>query len=119
MTIFHVADNEANRAYFVPADSTLTLHEGFAETANLCCGALNRELSSVFRHLAMSIPYVLRAQCIEHLPQLKSEYTRELTVTINSSVKVGVTLSMYCSAPVEIPAQLSTVQETSGELELF
>ena len=119
LTMFHVDDTEANRAYFVPTGSTLTLQEGFAEFANLCCGALNRELSPLYPHLAMSIPCTLRAQCIEHLPQLKPEYTSHFTVTIDDSVKVGVTLCMCCSAAVEIPVQLNTVQQTSGELEMF
>jgi len=47
LTIFHVDDNEANRGYFVPAGSGLSLQDSFAEVANLCCGALNREIARV------------------------------------------------------------------------
>jgi hypothetical protein len=119
LTIFHVEDNEANRAYFVPADSSISLQEGFAEVANLCCGALNREIAPLFPHLAMSIPCRLSARCIDHLPQLNPEYTARFSININSSVRVGVTLCMCCTAPVDIPATLNAVQQSSGELEMF
>jgi hypothetical protein len=119
LTLFQVADNAANRAYFLPAGADCTLQEGFAEVANLCCGALSREISSVFPHLAMSIPTPLSAQCMDSLPQLKPEYTSRHTVAINSGVQVSVTLCMCCSADVDIPATLAQGQTTSGELEMF
>ncbi len=119
LTLFHVADNDANRAYFVPAGASCTLQEGFAEVANLCSGALSREMSPIFPHLAMSIPSTLNAQCIDSLAQLKPEYTSRHTVAINSTVQVTVTLCMCCSAPVDIPATIVQAQAASGELEIF
>lgn len=119
LTLFHVADNDANRAYFLPAGAGGTLQEGFAEVVNLCCGAFNREISAVFPHLAMSVPSRLSAQCIDYLPQLKPEYTSRFTVSINGTVKVDVTLCMCCSAPVDIPVTLAAPGQTSGELEMF
>ena len=118
LTIFQVADNDANRAYFLPEGAAGTLQEGFAEVVNLCCGALSREISSVFPHVAMSAPSRLSAQCIEYLPQLKPEYISRFTISINGAVKVDITLCMCCSAAVDIPA-LAAVEQTSGELELF
>jgi hypothetical protein len=118
LTIFQLADNEANRAYFLPEGAGGTLQEGFAEVVNLCCGALNREISTIFPHLAMSVPSRLSAQCIEYLPQLKPEYTSRFTVSINGAVKVDITLCMCCSAAIDIPA-LAAVEQTGGELEMF
>jgi len=119
LTIFHVTDNETNRTYFVPAATGVSLQEGFAEVANLCCGAINREIGTRFPHLAMSIPSRLSAGCLEHLPQLRPDCIVKFTVTINSTVKVGVTLCMCCTAPVEIPLTLNSVHQSSGELEMF
>ena len=119
LTIFHVADNDANRAYFLPAGAGGTLQEGLAEVVNLCCGAFNREISTVFPHLAMSVPSRLSAQCLDYLPQLKPEYTSRFTVSINGTVKMDVTLCMCCSAPVDIPVTLAAPGQTSGELEMF
>jgi hypothetical protein len=120
VTIFHLDDNDANRHYFVPDGSESSLQEGFAEVANLCCGAVNRAMSELFPHMAMSIPCGLSARCVEHLAQLKPEYTARFGITINDTVKVGVTLCMCCTAPVDIPLTLSnTTQQSSGELEMF
>jgi hypothetical protein len=79
---------------------------------------LNREISSAFPHVAMSVPCRLNAQCLEYLPQLKPEYTSRFTVAINGAVKVDITLCMCCSAAIDIPA-LAAVEQTSGELEMF
>jgi len=119
LTIFHVDDNEANRGYFVPAGSGLSLQDSFAEVANLCCGALNREIAPCFPHLAMSIPCRLSARCLEHLPQLNPDYTAGFKININSAASIGVTLCMCCTAAVEIPMTLTAVQQSSGELEMF
>ena len=119
LTIFHVEDNETNRAYFVPASSGVSLQEGFAEVANMCCGALNREIGPCFPHLAMSIPSRLSARCVEHLPQLNADYIGRFTININSAVRLGVTLCMCCTAPVEIPLTQNSVQQSGGELEMF
>jgi hypothetical protein len=119
LTIFHVEDNEINRAYFVPAAAGVSLQDGFAEMANLCCGALNREMAPCFPHLAMSIPSRLSARCLEHLPQFQPECVARFSININSAVRIGVTLCMCCTAAVEIPITLSSVQQSSGELEMF
>ena len=119
LTIFHVADNDANRSYFLSAGAGGTLQDSFAEVANLCCGALNREISHVFPHLAMSVPSRLSAQCLAYLSQLKPEYTSQFTVSINGAVTVDITLCMCCSAPIDIPGTLAAPEQTSGELEMF
>ena len=118
LTIFQLADNDANRAYFMPAGAGDSLQEGLAEVVNLCCGALNREIAGIFPHLAMSVPSRLSAACIEYLPQLKPEFTSRLTVSINSAVKVDITLCMCCSAATDIPP-LAAVEQASGELEFL
>lgn len=119
LTMFHVADNEANRAYFVPVAGGVSLQESFAEMANLCCGSLNREIAPCFPHLAMSVPSRLSSRCLEHLAQLKPDCVERFSININSAVRVGVTLCMCCTAAVEIPMMLSSVQQSSGELEMF
>jgi hypothetical protein len=119
LTLFHVADNQANRDYFAPGATGGTVQDGFAEVANLCCGALNREISAIYSHLAMSVPSRLSGACLEYLVQLEPEYTSRFTITINGTARVGVTLCMCCTAPVDIPVTLATAEQSSGELELF
>jgi hypothetical protein len=119
LTIFQVSDTAANRAYFLPAGAGCTIQEGFAEVANLCCGALNREISLVYPHLAMSVPSRLSPECLEYLAQLNPEYTSRFTVSINTTAKLAVTLCMCCTAPVDIPMGAATAGQSNGELEMF
>jgi hypothetical protein len=119
LTIFSVPDSEANRAYFIPAGSELTIHEGFAEVANLCCGALNREISNIYSHLAMSVPSRLSSECLGHLTVLAPAFISRSLISINGTVQVGVTLCMCCTAPVEIPALTVAAEQASGALEMF
>ena len=119
LTIFHVADNPAARAYFVGGAAGQSLDEGFAEVANLCCGALNRELARHFSHLAMSIPYSLSRHCSAFLETLQPQYLSSYAVTINDSVQLQVTLCMCCQAPVDIAASTTGVEHAGGELEIF
>jgi hypothetical protein len=121
LTIFRIAENPVNRAYYVRGSADRTLDEAFSEVANMCCGALNRELSGSFAHLAMSIPYALSGQCIAFLGELKPQYSPSYAITINDSVRLQVTLCMCCSAPVDVAASTAAVAvaENGGELELF
>jgi len=118
LTLFQVAANPATREYYV-STAGQTLEEAFREVANLCCGALNRELSQHIPHLAMSIPYTLGNQCIALLDELQPQYVSSSAITINDTVKLQVTLCMCCSAPVEFTASPVVMEHSSGELELF
>ena len=89
------------------------------ELANLCCGALSREMSGHFPHLAMSIPYTLNGRCMGLLGELKPQYQSSYEITINESVRLQATLCMCCYAPIDIPAGSLAVEENSGELQLF
>ena len=119
LTIFHLADSAATRAYFVGGTAGQSLDEGFAEIANLCCGALNRELARHFSHLAMSIPYTLSRHCIAFLEALQPQYRSSYAITINDSVQLQVTLCMSCQVPLELAASPAEVEHGGGELEIF
>jgi hypothetical protein len=107
-----------NRQYYGAA-SDAKMEIAFAEIANLCCGALNRELANDFPHLGMSIPYALGAQCLSNLDELKPEYVSRHGITINGSVRLEATLCICCSAPVELAARPDAMAASTGELELF
>ncbi len=119
LTIFSVPESEANRDYFVPPGSGLSIDDGFAEAANLCCGALNREMSSIYSHLAMSVPSRLRASCVDYLAVLAPQFTSSFTITINATVRIGVTLCLCCTAPVDFPMRAAVSEQVTGELEMF
>jgi hypothetical protein len=119
LTLFQVGADPATRAYYVSA-AQQSLDEAFREFANMCCGALNRELSEQIPHLAMSIPYTLSSQCLAFLGELRPSFLSSSVVTINDSVRLQVTLCMCCSAAVDFVASAAPVAETTaGELEMF
>jgi hypothetical protein len=122
IVIFRIIDNPATRAYYLRADRAQTLDEVFAEVANLCSGALNRELSVNFPHLAMSTPYTLSDECLAFLGELRPQHVARFGITINGSVQLQATLCMCCSRPVEVAAASAAADEADariGELELF
>lgn len=120
MTIFHFTASPASRAYFCGDSVTdQKLGEALSEVVNMFGGALNRELSHYFPHLAMSIPHSLSTECMKYLDQLNPQYLASYEITINSQVRLQVTLCMSCGAPVEIPMRAAATEEATGELEMF
>ena len=69
LIIFHVEANRETQQYFSKPEAGLGFADVFPELANLCCGAMNRELGGYFAHLGMSTPYPLDRQCRVHLTQ--------------------------------------------------
>ena len=118
VTVFQVSDEHLTRAYYTDG-AVNTLEEMFAEVANMCCGALNRELSVQFKHLAMSIPYGLESQCTAFLDELRPSFRTSYDITINDAARMRVTLCMCCSRPVEFAPPAAVVSHAGGELEIF
>jgi len=118
LIMFHVDVTPESRTYYGGSPDA-GLQPAFAEIANLCCGALNRELSRDFPHLGMSIPYLLNAHCMGCLDELKPDHVAHYAITVNGSVRLQATLCICCSAPVQITPRQHAAAETTGELELF
>jgi len=120
LTIFQVSEAQPTREYYTSGLTARSLDEAFAEIANMCCGALGRELSAQFKHLAMSIPYGLESQCARFLDELQPRFRASYDVTINNAARVRITLCLCCNRPVEFAAaRLAEEDHARGELELF
>jgi hypothetical protein len=100
LTSFQISQDQATRDYYTGGGHS-TLDEVFAEAANMCCGAFGRELSSQFKHLAMSVPYGLESPCLEFLRALEPRFQASYDITINAAAQIRTTLCMYCNRPVE------------------
>ena len=119
VTVFQVSHEQPTIDYYAGAAQG-TLDEVFAEVANMCCGALGRELSAQFKHLAMSIPYGLESQCTAFLQELAPRFQASYDITINDTARIRVTLCMCCNRAVEFtPAAAVEVNHGGGELEMF
>jgi hypothetical protein len=119
LLVFHFEEDEGMRDYFVKNAEQGSLREALLETGNLCCGAMNQEMLHHFPDLGMSTPYVLSARCLPHLEGLKPDYLSSYAITINESVGLAATICVCANAPIDFVADMSTVEESSGELELF
>ena len=119
VVIFQISGNEATRQYYSDPGSAVNSEETFTEVVNLCCGALSRELSAQFKHLAMSIPYRLESACLSFLGELKAGLTTTYDISINDAARMRATLCMSSSRPIELAAPASEVSHTGGALEMF
>jgi len=119
VTIFQISGSEATRQYYTGPGAAETAEETFTEVVNLCCGALSRELSAQFKHLAVSIPYRLEASTLKYLGELKAGLTTTLDITINDSARMRATLCMSANRPIELAAPAAEVSHAGGALEMF
>src|SRR5258707_5709991 len=119
LLVFHFDEDESTRGYFVKDSADDALCDALLEVFNLCCGAVNQDLLRYFPDLGMSTPYVLSARCLSHLEQLKPDYLSSYAITINGSVQLAATVCVCAHAPIDFVADLTAVEESSGELELF
>jgi hypothetical protein len=119
LVIFHIDEDSSLATYFSGRNTQGNVEEAFYEIANMCCGALNRQLTRDFRHLAMSVPYTLSGTCMTYIGDLRPEYVSSSTVRINENIAVRITLCMCCSAPVSFSTTASESESNSGALELF
>lgn len=118
LALFQIDADGAARQYF-QRNRSEPLDEAFAEVTNMCCGALNRELSSHFEHLAMSTPFRLSSQCLAYLDDLRPHYLARYVVTINAAVRVQCALCICCSGPVDFAITDQSAGVQGGELEMF
>lgn len=121
LVIFCLSNDSATRKYYLREGSSQTLEEVFAEVANMCGGAFNRDLSRAFPHLAMSTPTFVSKQCVMHLRELKPHYLATFPITIDHDVRLNATLCLCCSAPMTVDGSVTKteVEGDVGELELF
>jgi hypothetical protein len=119
LLILHFEEDEQTHQYFVKEESELSFIEVFFEICNLCCGSVNQELLNYFPDLGMSTPYVLNAQCMPYLEALKPGMLSSYAITINGTVNLGATICVCAHAPIDFVADVSVVEDSGGELELF
>ena len=98
------------------------LRDAHGELANMVCGAVNRALCAVFRHVGMSTPLGVGASCLLHLELLNSALRRSWRVDMGGGAHFWLTacLTLSRGASLDFRYQPPAVAEESvGELELF
>jgi hypothetical protein len=127
LLFIHFQRNDATRLHLAALGNTTTgemRDERFAdammERGNLCCGALNRELSRFFPHLGMSTPCILHGSALEHLGVLRPSTTRDYRAELAPGVVMHLTLAICAIADIDFAfAEEMAESKASGELEMF
>ena len=124
--LIYFSSDEATRQHFVGVhgdDSTTAddqvFFDAIRECCNVCSGALNRELATVFPHVAMSTPNIIERECGLHLETLKGGYLQHFRATTESGSQFYVTLCVRDYAAVDFEWTMPEETESSGELEFF
>ena len=89
------------------------------ECGNIFCGTLNRELAKHFPHLGMSTPNVLDRDCVDHLSELKAGYVQHFKIKVNDALTMHASLCVCDFADIDFTVDMTEVEESNGELELF
>ena len=91
------------------------------ERGNLCCGALNRDLSIFFPHIGMSTPCLLKRSSVDHLGTVKPVLTRRYRAELGAGVEMHFTLAVCAFADLDFPFEphAAVEEDTAGELEMF
>lgn len=118
LTLFHLGSDRASVDYFSRSTTERAYSEVFCELANLCCGAMNRDLGKYFTHTGMSTPYLLEGRCLPFIIELEPGYVAQHRIAIGDAV-VHASLCLCAYAPIDFRFRLDEVAEATGELELF
>ena len=126
MAMFYFTPDAATRAHFARLNnideaemSEQTFMDAIAESGNLCCGILNRDLGNFFPHIGMSTPNVIDSNCAAYLQTLNCQHVRHFAVDMDGAPRFHVTLSVSAYADIDFAVSAEELGSDTGELELF
>jgi len=126
MAMFYFTPDAATRTHFARLNnidaaemSEQTFMDAIAESGNLCCGILNRDLGNFFPHIGMSTPNVIDSNCAAYLQTLNCQHVRHFAVDMDDAPRFHVTLSVSAYADIDFAVSADELGSDTGELELF
>lgn len=126
MVLIYFTPDTPTKAHFSRASkidasamSEQALIDAISECANMCCGALSRDLSRVFPHIGMSTPNILDKESSSSLHTLNCGHIQHFTVDINKATRFHASLCVSDYADLDFVVDTTASDVSSGELELF
>lgn len=126
MVMFYFNQDSATRDHFSRLNNIAeedmdeqTFMDAIAESGNLCCGILNRDLGSFFPHIGMSTPNVIDKDCAAYLQKLNCQHVQHFAVDMDQSPRFHVTLCVSAYAEIDFSVSAEELGSDTGELELF
>lgn len=128
MVFIYFSEDVATRAYFARRSSSNTEEftaqafvDAICETANLCCGGINRELGRFFPHIGLSTPNILERNCADHIEALNAGLVKHFGVDVNGTTLFHASMCICDYDTLDFHYVATAQEETAmdGELELF
>jgi len=126
MVLIYFTPDTSTKAHFSRANkisaadmSDAALIDAVSEFANMCCGALSRDLSRVFPHIGMSTPNIIDKECSSSLDRLNCGHIRHFKLDINKDTHFYASCCVSEYADLDFVVDTTPVNVSSGELELF
>lgn len=99
--------------------SEQAFEDALAESGNLLCGALNRELGRVFPLVAMSTPNRLSANSVLHLGLLRHGHVQHFRMRLDDGSHRDASYCVCAYSDVDFTPAAVEQEVNSGELEFF
>jgi hypothetical protein len=123
---FHYIDDPMTRAHLgrmsrrpLEEMTDQMFADALKECANMCCGAVSRDLAQAFPHLGMSTPNILSSYCMAYLQMLHASHVQHFAVGIDQSSLFELSLCVSEYADLDFHLELAVEAQGSGELEMF
>lgn len=126
MILVHFTPDVATKSLFVKSSevdqssmSEQCFIDAVSEFTNMCSGALARDLSPIFRHVGMSTPNVLDAECASFLHLLKCGHVQHFNADIKNYTRLHFSLCVSEYSDIDFEIGAVAEDSTAGELEMF
>lgn len=122
LALMTISAADARLSLLLPFDGARASPEAMAERANLCCGALKRDLGHSWPQLGMSTPTMLRRDVLGAVGLLRMAGALHGRLSLPDGGVQHAILGWTCDAdvpPLQPPPAAEEPAQACGELELF
>nr|WP_295774461.1 hypothetical protein [Rhodoferax sp.] len=124
--MIYFSSDDATKAHFArlnnidPTEmSDQAYLDAIRECGNICCGTLNRELSRVCPHVAMSTPNVIQRECVDHLDSLNGGHLQYFRATVDAGQQFHASVCVRDYADIDFDWTMIEETTAAGEMEFF
>lgn len=93
--------------------------DAVCESANMCCGAINRDLGMFYNGLGLSTPQILDIRSLPHMQRLGAQHLRHFRIGLPGGLGLHASLCVRAYEPMDFDWHPQEPAVGAGELELF
>ncbi|OJX35769.1 MAG: hypothetical protein BGO74_10155 [Burkholderiales bacterium 68-12] len=93
--------------------------DAICESGNMCCGAINRELGTIYNGLGLSTPQILDIRSLPHLQGLGAQHLRHFRIDLAPDLRLYASLCVRAYETMDFDWHAAEQPESAGELEFF